>query len=81
MGVYSRKTLIIGLFTLPRALFKSGVAMKQIQNMFVLILFVTRLKVPFLKSIMVAVIRIAGIHTTHVILNILIIMIVLVTIS
>ena len=71
----------MGLFTLPGALFKSGVAMKQIQNMFVLILFVTRLKVQFLESIMVAVIRIAGIPTTHVILNILIIMIVLVTIS
>ena len=78
---FIKKTPIIGHFTLPGALFKSGIAMKQMQYMFVLILFVTRLKVPFLESIMVAVIRIAGIHTTHVILNILIIMIVLVTIS
>ena len=77
----SRGMTVIGLFTLPGALFKSGIAMKLMQYMFVLMLFVTRLKVPFLESIMVAVIRIAGIHTTHVILNTLIIMIVLVTIS
>ena len=46
--------------------------------MFFLILFSTRLKVPLLESIMVAVLWIAGIHTTH---ACLIIMIVLATIS